>query len=456
MSRREFGQLERLPSGRWRARFTAPDGRRIRAPRTFATRREGAEYLARVRGELLAGNVAAVVPTTTTLEDYARTYLRDAAATLRPRTLDLYRRLLHRWVLPAVGTGAERVQLGPLPLSGLTPPLIRQWHAAALEQAHTGALESAERCRPTPSRAARAWARGAGIAVAPTGRVPGAVLAAWRAAGAPEVPAPSVDASAGRTVTAQAYRLLRTMLAQAEADGLIRSNPCRVKGAASVQHPERLPLTPEQVTALAGAIRPTYRAAVLVAAWSGLRPGELFALRRGDVSADGAVVTVRRALVEVPGEPITYGPPKSDAGRRSVTLPASVAAVLAEHLEAYSGAGAEALVFTTRAGGPIGSGERSRVLRPAREVIGRPDMTWHHLRHTGATLAAIAGATQAELQARIGHSSTRAAAIYQHARSERDRWIADQLDQLAAPAPAAPDPEPGSPAPVPLELLRTA
>src|SRR5699024_138809 len=88
----------------------------------FATRREGAEYLARVRGELLAGNVAAVVPTTTTLEDYARTYLRDAAATLRPRTLDLYRRLLHRWVLPAVGTGAERVQLGPLPLSGLTPP----------------------------------------------------------------------------------------------------------------------------------------------------------------------------------------------------------------------------------------------------------------------------------------------------------------------------------------------
>src|SRR5699024_1846725 len=109
-----------------------------------------------------------------------------------------------------------------------------------------------------------------------------------------------------------------------------------------------------------------------------------------------------------------------------------------------------------RAGGPIGSGERSRVLRPAREVIGRPDMTWHHLRHTGATLAAIAGATQAELQARIGHSSTRAAAIYQHARSERDRWIADQLDQLAAPAPAAPDPEPGSPAPVPLELLRTA
>ena len=435
MSRREFGQLERLPSGRWRARFTAPDGRRIRAPRTFPTRREGADYLARVHGELLAGNVAAVVPTTTTLEDYAHEYLRTAAGTLRPRTLDLYRRLLRRWVLPAVGTGAGRVQLGPLALSGLTPPLIRQWHAAVLEQAHAGALEAAERRRPSASRAARDWARSVGIAVGATGRLPGDVLAAWRAAGAPEVTPAAVDASAGRTVTAQAYRLLRTMLAQAEDDGLIRANPCKVKGAATVNHPERLPLTPEQVAGLAAAVPARFRAAVLVAAWSGLRPGELFALRRGDVSADGAVVTVRRALVELPGEPISYGPPKSAAGRRSVTLPASVAAALAEHLEAHTGTGSEALVFTTPSGRPIGSGERSRVLRPAREMIGRPDVTWHHLRHTGATLAAIAGATQAELQARIGHSSSRAAAIYQHARSERDRWIADRLDQLAATSP---------------------
>src|SRR5699024_1094604 len=120
-----------------------------------------------------------------------------------------------------------------------------------------------------------------------------------------------------------------------------------------------------------------------------------------------------------------------------------------EHLEAHTGPGPEALVFTTRAGGPVRSGERSRVLRAARERIDRDDMTWHHLRHTGATLAAIAGATQAELQARIGHSSTRAAAIYQHARSERDRWIADQLDTLAAPAPPAPEPTPPAPAPLP-------
>src|SRR5699024_6278017 len=79
-ARREFGQLDQLPSGRWRARFTGPDGRRITAPLTFATRREGTDYLARTRAELLAGNVAAVVPTTTTLEAYAAEYLRTAAS----------------------------------------------------------------------------------------------------------------------------------------------------------------------------------------------------------------------------------------------------------------------------------------------------------------------------------------------------------------------------------------
>ncbi|MEE1651781.1 site-specific integrase [Brachybacterium sp. J144] len=449
-ARREFGQLDQLPSGRWRARFTGPDGRRITAPLTFATRREGADYLARTRAELLAGNVAPVVPTMTTLEAYAAEYLRTAATTLRPRTLDLYRRLTARYLLPAVGTGADRVELGPLPLSALSLPLIRQWHTAALEQARTHAEQAARRRevrRRSRAHPARAWALAEGLEVAATGRLSPAVLEAWQAAGSPGHPGEQVDDSAGRTVTAQAYRLLRTMLAQAEADGLIPSNPCKVKGAATVQHAERLPLTPEQVSALAEAVPARFRAAVLVAAWSGLRPGELFALRRADVDAAARTVTVRRAMVDMPGAPVSYGPPKTRAGARTVSLPASVAATLAEHLEAHTGEGAEALVFTTRAGGPVRSGERSRVLRAARERIERPDMTWHHLRHTGATLAAIAGATQAELQARIGHSSTRAAAIYQHARSERDRWIADQLDALAAPTPAGPEPTPPAPLP---------
>ena len=58
-------------------------------------------------------------------------------------------------------------------------------------------------------------------------------------------------------------------------------------------------------------------------------------------------------------------------------------------------------------------------------------MRWHDLRHTGATLAAVAGATLKETMARIGHSTPNAALLYQHASETRGREIADKLSELA-------------------------
>ena len=63
--------------------------------------------------------------------------------------------------------------------------------------------------------------------------------------------------------------------------------------------------------------------------------------------------------------------------------------------------------------------------------VGLADAHFHDLRHTGGTLAARTGATTKELMARLGHSSPRAAMIYQHATRERDKAIADGLGQLA-------------------------
>ena len=72
-----------------------------------------------------------------------------------------------------------------------------------------------------------------------------------------------------------------------------------------------------------------------------------------------------------------------------------------------------------------------RVFYPAREAAGRPDLRFHDLRHTGATLAAATGATLAELMARLGHSTPGAAMRYQHASADRDRVIAEALSKLA-------------------------
>jgi hypothetical protein len=68
----------------------------------------------------------------------------------------------------------------------------------------------------------------------------------------------------------------------------------------------------------------------------------------------------------------------------------------------------------------------------AREKAGRPDLRFHDLRHTGATLAAMTGnVTLAELMARLGHATPAAAMRYQHAAAGRDEQIAEALSKIA-------------------------
>lgn len=264
---------------------------------------------------------------------------------------------------------------------------------------------------------------------------------AWRAAGSPRVTPPpavlDVPATAGGTQAAQAYRLLRTVLGTAVDDGLLEANPCRVSGATTVRRAERLPATVEQVWQMADLIAPRYRSALLVAAWSGLRGGELFALARRHVDLAAGTVRVERALLDPPGQPVGFGPPKSDAGRRTVHLPRVVLDELAAHLATYTSSGPEALVFTTATGRPVTTGSRTPALRPAREAVGRPDLRWHDLRHTGAVLAAASGASLAEQQRRLGHSSVRASLLYQHAADDRDQLLASKLDEVASAAARA-------------------
>lgn len=277
--RREFGQVDRLPSGRYRARFTGPNGRRISAPHTFTTRREAAEFLAKTRGELLAGNTAAVIPCTMTLAEYLTQYLHTERERLRPRALDLYRRTAHHYILNPVGLEGTPLTLGTYQLSQLTPHLIRTWHTAVLETARDRTMQRRASSLAARQHPARLWAQTEGLAVKSTGRLSPEVLHAWQAAGAPTPAPPLEDPHAGRTVASQAYTLVRAVLNRAFEDGLIPANPARIRGASTAPHHERLPLTPAQVHALANAVPHRYRAAVLLAAWAGLRPGELFALR---------------------------------------------------------------------------------------------------------------------------------------------------------------------------------
>src|SRR5919198_2231443 len=119
---------------------------------------------------------------------------------------------------------------------------------------------------------------------------------------------------------AKAYRLLARIMDTAIDAGILLRNPCSVKGAATERAPEMRVATVAQVAALAEAIDRRYRALVLVAAYAGLRWGELVGLRVRRVDLLHRRITVAEQATEIAGR-FTWGPPKTQAGRRTVPLP---------------------------------------------------------------------------------------------------------------------------------------
>ena len=117
---------------------------------------------------------------------------------------------------------------------------------------------------------------------------------------------------------------------------------------------------------------------------------------------------------------------------RDVAVPHHLLPILVEHVDQWAAQGQDGLLFpAVESGGHMKHGALYKVYRRARKVAGREDLRWHDLRHTGATMAAQAGATLAELMNRLGHSDVKAALIYQHVAANRDAEIARRLSAMA-------------------------
>lgn len=235
---------------------------------------------------------------------------------------------------------------------------------------------------------------------------------------------------------AKAYRLLRAVCNTAVQDSVLAVNPCQVKGAGVEHHDERPTATVAEVVALAAAVPERFRMLVQLATWTSLRLGELAALTRADIDLVHGTVKVTKNRQRLDDGSSVVVIPKSAAGRRTVTIPPPLVPQLAEHLERYTGPAPDALLFTGAKGAPLDRSRWGVMWRKARAQVGRSDLKFHDLRHTGNTLAAATGASTRELMARMGHSSPRAALIYQHATADRDKAIAAALGDLMAPAPA--------------------
>ncbi|WP_306233857.1 tyrosine-type recombinase/integrase [Agrococcus beijingensis] len=361
--RESWGAVRKLPSGRYQASYTGPDGNRYAAPSTFDGMTDARGWLARKQIEVLDGEWQAHTaaepsrsrPSTTTLGAYGREWVETRTnrngEPLRDRTRVEYLRLLATALEP----------LADLRMSALTPDMIRAWYSGMVK-------------------------------------------------------------SGRKTLAARAYGLLKSILSTAVTDGRIKSNPCMIRGAQNATTGRKVePPTATELAKITAAMPERLQAAVLLAAWVGARYGELTELRRKDVTmiddAAGAVVlvSIARAVTHVTGEGYIVGMPKSAAGVRVVPVPPNIAPALTRHLEQHVAHSPDALLFPAADG--VSHLPQSSLVKhyyPARQAAGRPDMPWHALRHFGATRAAQAGATLKELQARLGHSTVSAAMRYQH------------------------------------------
>ncbi len=102
----------------------------------------------------------------------------------------------------------------------------------------------------------------------------------------------------GPIVVAKAYRLLHAIMTTAVDDGLIRRNPCRVKGAGQEDSPERPVISVPTLLELLDQVPPRYRALLLLATFASLRFGELAGLRRRDLDLDACAIRVAVATAE--------------------------------------------------------------------------------------------------------------------------------------------------------------
>jgi len=362
--KRSFGSIRRLPSGRYQATYSAPNGsgRQVLAPHTFLTRLDAEGWLTDQSRLISRGEwrdtTAAPATIVETFGQYAARWL--SARDLKPRTAELYRSLLDRRIMPT---------FGETPMQAVSAAMVRDWYAR--------------------------------------------------------------QGTSAPTARAHAYALLRSICGSAVEDGILPIQPCAIRGASSTRRARSIRVaSPAELVALAAAMPPRYRAMVLLASSGALRFGEVSELRRCDLADDLSTVRVSRAVARVKGS-VVVGSPKSHAGTRVVHLPPHLAPALAEHLAEHVEPGHEALLFPAPGGGHLAPSSLHRMFARARREVGRDDLRFHDLRHSGAVLAALSGATISELMSRLGHSSPGMALRYQHTAEGRDRVIADRLSELA-------------------------
>lgn len=201
------------------------------------------------------------------------------------------------------------------------------------------------------------------------------------------------------------FNTIRAVFRAAVSDRVIASSPCTDVDLPEVPRRKVVPLTVDQVRALAEAMPEQYQALAVLGAGTGLRPGELFGLQVRHVDFFKRQLRVEQQVQQTKGGGTRVCPPKTKESERVIPLPSVVVHALVAHLKAFP-AGPDDFLFQDAKGGPIVATRfGDSVWRPARKTAGIPAVTMHQLRHTYASLLIDAGESVKVVSERLGHTN---------------------------------------------------
>jgi len=243
---------------------------------------------------------------------------------------------------------------------------------------------------------------------------------------------------------ARIHAVLSRAFSEAARIGLVQRNVVALVKPPRPTHQEMQVLTSEQARILlAAVVDDPLEALYVLALTTGMRRGELLALHWADVNLDAGFVQVRFTLQHLAGAQVVYGPPKTARSRRKVALSALAIAALQKHRERQEQqrvlVGADwvdnDLVFPSGRGGPMeGSYFLRRKFVPMLKRAGLPEIRFHDLRHTAATLLLLQGIHPKIVSEMLGHSAVSMTLdTYSHVLPDMQRDATAAFDRLFSP-----------------------
>jgi integrase len=235
------------------------------------------------------------------------------------------------------------------------------------------------------------------------------------------------------------HRVIHRMLRHATQWAVVHQNVATLVDAPSVKSTEIEILTQAEIQRVLDTLRgKSLYPIVVTALGTGMRRGELLALRWKDVDLDAKVVRVEQSLEQTKRGGLVFKAPKTRHGRRTITLPASTVTELRAHLQAtlerrlMLGQGKiddDALVFAAWDGSTRSPNAMSKEWRSAIRAA-KLKATFHSLRHTHASSLIAAGIDVLSISRRLGHGSPAITlGVYGHLFKPDDRAAA-AIDEL--------------------------